>query len=146
MFWHIQQSFTVYWCHIEHCYQAITSKCSIHTFTLSCHVLYVFTLVSLLVFTNLVQPFLLSQHFLLWCSFRKKQCLQETSVRLLPLFLWHLHLLCWFFCISGIFGFAMQFVLHIYIILDLYLFLAAPSLLQCVLGDSSLMITYQLLC
>ena len=31
MFWHIQQSFTVYWCHVEHCYQAITSKCSIHT-------------------------------------------------------------------------------------------------------------------
>ena len=30
------------------------------------------------------------------------------------------------FCISGIFGFAMQCVLHIYIILDLYLFLAAP--------------------
>ena len=48
------------------------------------------------------------------------------------------------FCISGIFGFAMQCVLHIYIILDLYLFLAAPFLLQCVLRDSSL-ITYQLL-
>ena len=29
------------------------------------------------------------------------------------------------FCISGIFGFAMQCVLHIYIILDLCLFLAA---------------------
>ena len=48
------------------------------------------------------------------------------------------------FCNSGIFGFAMQYVLHIYIILDLYLFLAAPFLLQCVLRDSSL-ITYQLL-
>ena len=66
-------------------------------------------------------------------------------MRLLPLFLWHLHLLCWVFCISGIFSFAMQCVLHIYIILDLYLFLAAPFLLQCVLSDSSLMITYQLL-
>ena len=30
------------------------------------------------------------------------------------------------FCISGIFDFAMQCVLCIYIILDLYLFLAAP--------------------
>ena len=30
------------------------------------------------------------------------------------------------FCISGIFGFAMLCVLHIYVILDLYLFLAAP--------------------
>ena len=49
------------------------------------------------------------------------------------------------FCISGIFGFAMQCVLHVYNILDLYLFLAVPFLLQCVLGDSSL-ITYKLLC
>ena len=48
-------------------------------------------------------------------------------------------------CISGIFDFDMQCVLHIYIILDLYLFLAASFLLQCVLHDSSL-ITYQLLC
>ena len=30
------------------------------------------------------------------------------------------------FCISGTFGFAMLCVLHIYIILHLYLFLAAP--------------------
>ena len=30
------------------------------------------------------------------------------------------------FCISGIFGFATQCVLHIYIFLDLYLFLVAP--------------------
>ena len=43
------------------------------------------------------------------------------------------------FYIPGIFGVTMQFILHIYIILDLYLFLAAPfSLLQCVLGNSSL--------
>ena len=65
-----------------------------HTFTLSCHILYVFTLVSCLVFTSRVQLFLVSQHFLLWHSFRNQQGPQETSVRLLPLFLWHLYLLC----------------------------------------------------
>ena len=37
------------------------------------------------------------------------------------------------FCISGIFGFAMQCVLHIYIILDLY-FLAAPFCCSVFLG------------
>ena len=48
------------------------------------------------------------------------------------------------FCLSGTFGFAMQSVLHIYIILHLYLFSAALFLLWCVLWDCSL-ITYQLL-
>ena len=49
------------------------------------------------------------------------------------------------FASQVLFDFDMQCVLHIYIILDLYLFLAASFLLQCVLHDSSL-ITYQLLC
>ena len=92
-----KQSFTVCWCHVKHCYQAIKSKCTIHTFTLSHHIQYVFTLVSLLVFTSLMQPFLLGQHFLLWRNFREEQSLQEASVMLLPLFLWHSHLLCWGF-------------------------------------------------
>ena len=103
-----------------------------HTFILSRHVLYMFALDSLLVFTRLVQPFLLSQHFLLWRSFRKQQYLQEASVRHLPLFFVAFTFTLLGFCISGIFSFAMQCVLHIYIIMDLYLFLAAPFLLQCV--------------
>ena len=48
------------------------------------------------------------------------------------------------FCISGIFGFAMQCVLHIYIILDLYLFLEPPFC--CSVFWGTVMITYQLLC
>ena len=37
------------------------------------------------------------------------------------------------FCISDTFGFAMQYVLHIYIILHLFVF-SSTFLLQCVLG------------
>ena len=45
---------------------------------LSRHVCYVFTLVSLLFFTSLMQPFLLSERFSLRRSFREYQCLQEA--------------------------------------------------------------------
>ena len=132
--------FTVCWCQVEHCYQAITSKCSIHMFTLSCHVLYMFTPVSLLVFTS---------HFCWVSIFYYGAVLGSSSVFRKPQWgffrcFCDIHIYSVEFCISGIFGFAMQCVLHIYIILDLYLFLAAPFLLQCVLRDSSL-ITYQLL-
>ena len=64
---------------------------------MSHHVLYVLTLVSLLLFTSRMQSLLLSQSFLLWCSFKEWQCVQEASARLLLVFLWHSHLLCWSF-------------------------------------------------
>ena len=47
-------------------------------------------------------------------------------MRFLPLFFVAFTFALLGFCISGIFGFAMLCVLHIYVILDLYLFLAAP--------------------
>ena len=114
--------FTVCWCQVEHCYQAITSKCSIHTFTLSRHVLYMFTPVSLLVFTS---------HFCWVSIFYYGAVLGSSSVFRKPQWgFFHcfcdIHIYSVEFCISGIFGFAMQCVLHIYIILDLYLFWAAP--------------------
>ena len=49
------------------------------------------------------------------------------------------------FCISGIFGFAMQCIFHNLHYSRFIFVFSSTFLLQCVLGDSSL-ITYQLLC
>ena len=115
-----KQSFTVCWCHVEDCYQAITSKCSIYIFTLSRHVLYVLVLVLLLVFTILVQPLLRSQHFSGSSSvFRKPQwgffrCFCGIHICSFGV----LHLWYIWFC--------HQCILHNLHYSDLYLFLAAP--------------------
>ena len=115
-----------------------------HTFTLSRHVLYVFTLVSCLIFTSLMQPLLLSQHFLLWCSFTEQQCLQEASVRLLLLFLGHSNLLCWGFASLAHLVLPCS-VFYIFTLFCIYTCFQQHFFAALCSGDSSL-ITYQLLC
>ena len=115
-----------------------------YTFTLSRHVFHVFTLVPLS-FTSVMQPFLLSQRFLLWCSFSEQQCVQEAIVRLLLVFLQQQsHLLCWGFAslvhlVLPWSVFYLFTLFWIYICFQQYFFAAVCS------GGISL-ITYQLHC
>ena len=82
-----------------------------HIFTLSRHALYVFPSVSLLFYTSLMQPFLLSQHFFIMALFQgvamSPENLSEASSSVFVAVTFALLR----FCISGTFGFAMQCVL-----------------------------------
>ena len=127
------QSFAVSWCHSGHYYQAVTSNVAfthLH-FESPCFVC-VYTSFTFVFYQFYAAVFAESAFFIMeqfWVVAVSPGSFSEASSYVFVAVTFALL----GFCISGTFGFAMQCVLHIYIIVCIYICFLQYFLVQCIL-------------